>query len=321
MHHSLRATRQNLHGRFSPDLKPALEIDSGDTVTFECLDAGWGIEPNNGKTHIRKTFNGREPVLDNGHALTGPVFIRGAKPGMTLAVHIEDIQLGDWGTTFAGGWKCDWNDKLNVSDHGVFHTWTFDREAGTATNQHGHTVKVRPFMGIYSMPPAEPGVHSTIPPRRTGGNIDCKELTVGTTLYLPIEVEGGLFSTGDGHAVQGDGEICITAIEAPMERVQIRFEVVSIPNLDFPIARTPTAWVALAFHEDLDEAVHLALESMLKLMAREYGLARLDALALASLVVDFRITQVVNGVKGVHAVLAHDAITYAGRTSSSQSQP
>lgn len=307
----LPAVRENLHGHFSHDLPPALTIDSGDTVTFACLDSNWGLEPYNGVDLQRREFPGRDPLLDNGHALTGPVCIHGAGPGLTLAVQINTIEVGGWGTTMAGGWPSEWNRRLGVSEQGVFHTWRFDRAAQTATNQHGQEVRLRPFMGVYGMPPAEPGVHSTIPPRPTGGNIDCKELVAGSTLYLPIAVEGGLFSTGDGHAAQGDGEIGITAIECPVERVEITFEVLDDFPLAAPIANTPAGWVTLGFHTDLDEALIQALEAMLALLKRLHGLERLDALALASVAVDFRITQVVNGVRGVHAVLPHGALRMA----------
>ncbi len=306
--HHLNAERKTLHGHFSRDLAPALTIDSGDSVRFQCLDANWGLEPYNGVDIHRRELEGRDPELDSGHALTGPVFIRGAKPGMTLAVRIDDIQVGQWGTTMAGGWPNPWNEKLEVSTEGRFHTWTFNHEANTARNQYGHTVTIRPFMGVYGMPPGEAGVHSTIPPRPTGGNIDCKELIAGSTLYLPIAVEGGLFSTGDGHAAQGDGEVSITAIECPMERVDLSFEVLDDMPLSTPIAKTAAGWVTMGFHEDLDEAMVIALDAMLKLLKRLHGLERVDALALASVTVDFRITQVVNRVKGVHAVLPHGAI-------------
>ncbi len=306
--HRLRATRENLHGHFSNALSPVLEIEPGDTVSFECLDAGWGLEPHDGIQFARRTFPDRDTELDAGHALTGPIAIRGAKPGQVLKVEIEEITLGEWGTTYIGGWKCDWNDQLGISEGGAFHVWSFDTADATATNQHGHTVKTRPFMGIYGNAPSADGVHSTVPPRRVGGNIDCKELGAGTTLYLPIEVEGALFSTGDGHAAQGDGEICVTAIEAPMQSARLKFDLIDGLNLTFPIAKTPSAWIALAFHTDLDEAVRLALESIVSLMTREYNLSRLDAIGLASVTVDFRVTQVVNEAKGVHAVLPLDAI-------------
>jgi acetamidase/formamidase len=306
--HHLKAERATLHGHFSRDLPPALTIDPGDTVRFECLDSNWGLEPYNGINIHRREFEGRDPVLDAGHALTGPVYIRSARPGMTLAVRIDAIQIGDWGTTMAGGWPHPWNERLGIREAGVFHVWTFDHKVGTARNQVGHTVSIHPFMGICGMPPAEPGIHSTAPPRATGGNIDCKELVPGSTLYLPIAVEGGLFSVGDGHAAQGDGEVSVTAMECPVECVTLTFDLLDDMPLSTPVASTPAGWVTMGFHEDLDEAMLIALEAMLILLKRLHGLERLDALALASVTVDFRITQAVNLARGVHAVLPHEAI-------------
>src|ERR1043166_2625451 len=144
--HTISAERATLHVHFSRDLPPVLTIDPGDSVRFQCLDSGWGLEPHNGVDIHRREIEGRDPVLDDGHALTGPVFIRGAKPGMTLAVRIDTLQVGQWGTTMAGGWPSDWNDRLGVSSKGVFHIWTFNHEAQTARNQYGHTVAIRPFM-------------------------------------------------------------------------------------------------------------------------------------------------------------------------------
>lgn len=308
--HSLSAERANLHGHFSPDLKPALTIDPGDTVEFQCLDAGWGLEQHVSFDLERRKIEPRDEVLDDGHCLTGPVAIRGAKPGMTLAVHIDAIDVGAWGTCYAGGFPNDWNNRLGIGEGtpGVLHAYTIDRAAGTARNQLGHVVKIRPFMGVMGMPAADPGFQPTPPPRVTGGNMDCKELIAGTTLYLPIAVEGGLFSVGDGHAVQGDGEISVTAIECPMDRVELTFDLLDDMPLTTPVANTPAGWLALGFDRDLNEAAVFALEAMLVQMKRLYGLERLDALALASLTVDMRITQVVNGVRGVHAVLPHGAI-------------
>ena len=139
--------------------------------------------------------------------------------------------------------------------------------------------------------------------------MDCKELVAGSTLYLPIPVPGALFSVGDGHALQGDGEVCGTAIECPMERVDLTFRLREDLRLTTPRANTAAGWITLGFHEDLDEAIMIALSAMLDVMCEQYGLQRPDALALASLVVDMRITQLVNGVRGVHAVLPHGAIT------------
>jgi acetamidase/formamidase len=151
-------------------------------------------------------------------------------------------------------------------------------------------------------------VHPTAPPRRCGGNIDCTKLVAGTTLFLPIPVDGALFSAGDGHARQGDGEVSQTAIECPLDRLELTLSVEDGPELKTPIAWTPDAWLAFGFDEDLDEAAAVATDAMLELMRREHAIERVDALALASVVVDLRVTQLVNGVRGVHAVLRHDAI-------------
>ena len=158
------------------------------------------------------------------------------------------------------------------------------------------------------MPPDEPGIHSTAPPRASGGNIDCKELVAGTRLFLPIPVDGALLSAGDGHAAQGDGEVSQLAIEAPVERAVLTLSLRDDLELETPIAWTPEAWLTFGFDEDLDEAAALAIEGMLELMGREHGFERREALALASVVVDLRVTQMVNGVRGIHARLAHDAL-------------
>jgi len=138
-------------------------------------------------------------------------------------------------------------------------------------------------------------------------NIDCSELVEGTTLFLPISVDGALLSAGDGHARQGDGEVSQLAIEAPMERARLTVSLADF-ELENPIARIDAAWLTFGFDEDLDEAAAQAVDGMLALMDRELGLERRDALALASVVVDLRVTQLVNGVQGIHAVLRDDAI-------------
>jgi acetamidase/formamidase len=167
-------------------------------------------------------------------------------------------------------------------------------------------VPLSPFLGILGMPPPGPGVHSTIPPRRWGGNIDCRELVAGTTLYLPIPVDGAHFSAGDGHAAQGDGEVSGTAIECPV-RAQLTLDVRDDLPLAWPIARTSDAWITFGFDEHLGHAARIAVDAMLDLMEREHALARNDALALASVVVDLRVTQLVNEVLGVHAILRDGA--------------
>jgi acetamidase/formamidase len=160
------------------------------------------------------------------------------------------------------------------------------------------------------MPPPEPGVHPTGPPRVWGGNLDCKELVAGTTLYLPVPVDGALFSAGDGHARQGDGEVSATAIECPLERVELGLVLRDDFELKAPVARTQEGWIALGLGETLDAAMASAVDGILDVMGRELGLERRDALALASVVVDVRVTQVVNGVLGVHAVLPDGAVGF-----------
>ncbi len=307
--HQLEPTRQTLHGHFSSDLTPVLTIDPGDTVHFRTLDANWGLESYTaGKGIERAEFQDRVSPEDDGHALTGPVAIRGAKPGMTLEIQIGAIIPGAYGACLTGGWPSAMNERLGIVHDPVIHVYDLDPETMTGRNQHGYTVTLRPFMGVMGVAPDSPGQHSTIPPRCWGGNMDCKELVAGSTLYLPIGIEGALFSAGDGHATQGDGESGGTAIECPMERVELTFHLRNDLPLTTPIAKTPAGWLTLGFHEDLDEAAMLALEAMFALIGRQYAIGRVDAIALTSVVVDLHVTQIVNGVKGVHALLPFGAL-------------
>lgn len=305
--------RHTLHGHFSRELAPVLTIDPGDTVRFHTLDAGWNLEPRRSTVYADqpRKFEPRDAQRDDGHALCGPVAVRGAQPGMTLGVRIERVQPGPWGWTACGGWPSPVNERLGVAGQGTFLLWTLDRERMVGRDQYGHTVALRPFMGVMGLPPAESGQHSTLPPRPWGGNIDCKELVAGSTLYLPIAVEGALFSTGDGHAAQGDGEASTTAIECPMEEVVFTFSLHADLPLSLPRAETPAGTITFGFHVDLDEATYLALEGMLGVLGERYGITRQEALGLASVAVDLRITQIVNGVCGAHAILPHHAITPA----------
>jgi acetamidase/formamidase len=283
--HELPLERRTLHGHFSRELEPVLTVDPGDSVRFSTPNAGWELES-------REKFAPLDPELDSGHALAGPIEVRGARVGHTLAVRIEDVRPASWGVT------------ITQQDHVV--VWDLDGRVGRS---NGFEVELRPFLGVLGMPPPEAGVHLTIPPRPWGGNIDCKELVAGTTLFLPIPVDGALFSAGDGHATQGDGEVCGTAIECPVE-AQVMLDIRDDLELEWPMARIDGAWLTFGFDEHLGFAARKAVDGMLDLMEREHGLGREDALALASLVVDLRVTQVVNGVLGVHAVLADNAVRF-----------
>jgi acetamidase/formamidase len=307
--HEIPLERRTLHGHFSRDLEPVAEVSSGDVIRLATLDAGWGLEPPQPDGSERRRFEPLDPELDAGHPLIGPIEVRNARAGMTLEVRIETVRVGSYGFTVAGGWSTPLNDRLDVSS-GESRTlaWELDAEQGTARDVAGRVVELAPFLGVLGMPPPEPGVHPTRPPRIWGGNLDCKELVAGTTLYLPVPVDGALFSAGDGHARQGDGEVSSTAIECPLERAELGLTLREDFELTTPIARTRDSWIALGLGASLDEAAGNAVEAMLSLMERELGLERRDALALASVVVDLRITQVVNEVVGVHVVLPDGAI-------------
>jgi acetamidase/formamidase len=307
--HEIPLERRTLHGHFSRDLEPVLTIDSGDSIAFATLDAGWGLEPPRGDGLQRRRFEPRDPEVDAGHALIGPVEVRGASAEQTLAVRVDEVRVGSYGFTVGGGFSTPLNDRLGLSE-GDERLLVYELDAGAETGWDGvgRELDLRPFLGVMGMPPPEEGRHPTAPPRISGGNIDCKELVAGTTLFLPIPVDGALFSAGDCHARQGDGEVSQLAIECPAERVQLTLSLHDAPEPAKPYAWTPEAWLAFGFDEDLDEAAALAVDNMLGLMGREYGFERREALALASAVVDLRVTQLVNGVRGVHAVLRRDAL-------------
>jgi acetamidase/formamidase len=281
--HEIPLAEETVHGYFSNALPPVLTVDPGDSVRFQALNAGWRWDAG------AELFE-RDEELHAGHALTGPIEVSGARAGQTLVVEIDDVTPRGWGITFGDGEPFEW--RLDGD------AWRLDVLA----------VASAPFLGVIGMPPPEPGIHSTIPPRRFGGNIDCKLLVAGTTLFLPIPVDGALLSAGDGHGAQGDGEVSGTAIETPVERAELTLGIRDDLELRMPVARTADAWVAFGFDRDLDVAAELATETMLDLMERELGLDRKRALALASVAVDCRVTQLVNDAKGVHAVLADAAI-------------
>lgn len=303
--YTIEPTRETLHGSFSREYPPILTIDSGDTVHFSTLNASWVLDLS---TEAPTRFEPRDRERDDGHALCGPIAIRGAQPGMTLEVRINEVRPADWGWTSVGGWESVINQRFGLVGQPDALVWTLDTAAMTGKDQYGHTIVLHPFMGVMGMPPDEPGIHSTIPPRFCGGNIDCKELVAGSTLYLPVSVPQALFSVGDGHAVQGDGEVCGVALECSMEYVDLTFYLHEQMHITTPRANSSAGWITMGFHENLNEASLIALEAMLDLMEEQYQLTRHQSLALASLVVDLRVTQIANRVLGVHALLPHGVL-------------
>ena len=304
--HDLEPDRRTLTDCFEREADPVLEIAPGDTVRYRLLDAGWNLEPPPGPGR----FGRRQRSDARGHALVGPVAVRGARPGGVLEVSVDRIVPGSFGWTRAGGSDEELHRRLGVTRETHWQLWAIDAAAGTATDQAGRAVRIAPFLGVMGNCPAAPGRHATSPPRPVGGNLDCRELTEGATLFLPIAVPGALFSCGDGHARQGDGEVGGTAIECPIDVAELTFRLRDDMAISTPWARTPRAWVTLGVGGTLDAAAFEAMNAMLDLMQSQLDLARSEALALASVVVDLRVTQVVNaGVVGVHALLGHDALS------------
>lgn len=310
MIHTLTLKNQNLHGSFSNEYQPILTIDSGDSIRLQTPDIQWGYSSS--KDEERVVFQSRENEEKQGHPMVGPIEVKQAKPGMVLEVKLNDIVPGWYGRNWAGGNKSWQNDQLGLTGGDRIQLdWELNYTTMTGTCQIADRffhVALNPFIGLMGAAPAESGIHSTSPPRYCGGNIDCKELVRGSTLYLPISVEGALFSIGDGHAAQGDGEVSGTAIECPMDLVDITLTIREDLQLKLPRANTPAGWITFGFNEDLNLATGEALKGMVELIQEIHGVEKAEALALASVTIDLRITQVVNGVKGVHAVLPHGVI-------------
>lgn len=304
MHH-LESAPDTVTDFFSRDTPPVLTVDPGDRIVVHSLDA-WG--------HLeRQRFPGEErptmfPVR-RGHCLCGPISVRGAEPGMTLAVTFIKLRPDDWGWTAAGTRDTVINRRLGIPVNAASQLlWELDADRLVGTNNHSQRVRLAPFLGVVAVAPEEPGAHSTIPPRAVGGgNIDCRALVAGSTIYLPINVPGALLCLGDGHGAQGDGEVAGTAIECGMTTT-MDIDLVTHAPLGSIHATTPDGRITFGFDENLNEAMLSALEAMVTWMEALFLLGRAEALALASSTVDLRITQVANQVWGVHAVLPNGAV-------------
>lgn len=303
-HHRLEAGPDSVHwGYFDAALPAVLSIESGDTITITTVSGPPDVMPPPPLVvpDALRAVQARVPNKLPGHMCTGPVAIRGAKPGQVLEVRIDSIELHyNWGYTFAAPLKGALPDE--VSERHLMHI-PLDRDRMTGRLPWGLELPLRPFFGVMAVaPPAPWGMVSTLPPRRNGGNLDNKELVPGATLYLPIHVDGANFSVGDGHGVQGDGEVCVTAIETGLVGtfgLTVRDDV----RLDWPMAETRTHVMTMAFDPDLDDCARIALRSMIDLIVARTGLERHEAYMLCSLAADLRVTQMVNGNNGIHCML------------------
>src|SRR5271154_916633 len=296
---STAAHRHTIHHRhhgWDNSFAAVTRVAPGDSLEFDVADASGG------------QLHGSSTVADVGRMdfgkiipVTGPVYIEGAEPGDILKVTFLSFAPSGWGWT------------ANIPGFGLLaddfkepalHLWRYD-SASLAPALFGKWGKVplKPFTGTIGVAPGEPGLHSIVPPRRVGGNMDVRDIALGTELYLPVEVDGALFSVGDTHAAQGDGEVCGTAIESPM-RVALQFDLIKSFPLAFPRFTTPGPVtrhldekgydVAMGIGPDLMQGARAAVRSMIDLLMRRHGMPAIDAYLLCSVCGDLRISEIVD---------------------------
>jgi acetamidase/formamidase len=310
--HTLMPSPQTVHiGYFLASVKPVLTIDSGDIVTLESAAAivpsvvdESGAVPRSAVPQYQRDIYGE--VKDRGpgpHILTGPIAIRGAMPGDVLEVRILEINLAiDYGYNR----QRSYTGALPEEFAGL---WTriipINRQAKTAEVAKGVVVSLdRPFFGTMGLAPDPTmGRISSGPPGVHTGNLDNKDLIAGSTLYMPIHAPGALFSAGDAHAAQGHGEVDLTAIETGL-RGKFQFIVRKDMKLVWPRAETPTHWIVMGLHPNLEEAMKMAVRETIDLITKRFPhLTREEAYMIASVAVDYHVTQVVDGTKGIHGMI------------------
>jgi acetamidase/formamidase len=308
--HELKLLPENVHwGYYDAAVKPVLRIASGDTVRVEAMLArglprllAAGVKDDEipeALKVVERTVTERGP---GAHPLAGPIFVDGAEPGDALEVKIVGFEfLHPYGVS---GFIPGSGTLPEDFPYAKFRLVRFDTRAGTASFAPGVTLKLAPFWGSIGVAPNPlVGRISSGPPGPHAGNLDNKELVAGSTLYIPVQVPGALLSMGDGHAMQGDGEVTLTALETSL-RGTVQVTVRKDLKVRWPRAETPTHYIAMGLHTDLDEAAKLATREMVDFLAAEKKMSRDDAYVLCSIAVDLHVTQLVDGTKGVHAMLA-----------------
>jgi acetamidase/formamidase len=310
-HHKLRAGVETVHrGVFDAALPPVLTIASGDIVEITTLSGNAADlpDPQSGFAVLPEhhAVLAKSPPGEGPHLMTGPIAVEGALPGDELIVEILAMELlQDW------GWNLIVPGKGALPQH--FHKGRhihvgIDRARGTVAMPWGLLLRASPFFGIIGVaPPPAMGRVTSVIPRAFGGNIDNKHLRAGATLHLPVFNPGALLSAGDGHALQGDGEVCLTAIETGLTGT-LRVTLAKNTGIERPWAETPAHVITMAFDPDLDLAAQSALLEMIRLIERSSGLSAADAYTLCSIAADVHVTQLVNVHKGVHVMLAKDAL-------------
>ena len=280
------------HSVWDRSLAPRLRIDPGDEVAFRCLDSSGG-QVHTGMTAAEYLAIDRTRI----HALTGPVWVEGAEPGDVLQIDVLSTRHAGWGWSSVIEGFGFLKDRFH--EPYLFH-WRLDGES-TASLAPA-VVPVRPFLGVMGVARAEDGAFRTRPPGPFGGNLDVRELCAGSRLYLPVFNHGALFSCGDGHAAQGDGEVCINGIECPLD-VTLRFHLHKQQPLAGPIVEasevvapdsTADAWVVLESGTDLAAAAQAATSRMIDLLVDRWGFTEIHAYILCSVALKLRLSQVVN---------------------------
>ncbi len=309
--HRVAATPETVRwGTFSAEYDPVVTIADGDTVVLECVSGAPDVMPpvNSGLKipPALEAIHRANPPRLGPHILTGPVAVAGAEPGDMLEVHIDAIELGaDWG--FCAHRPLGGTLPEDFPERFLSHI-TIDHEANTCRLPWGGMLPMAPFFGVMGVAPKPSyGVLSTKEPREHGGNLDNKELGAGSTLFLPVWVEGARFSAGDGHGLQGDGEVCINALEMCLTGTfTLKLHKGGGPRdpvLRFPRGESATHFISMGLNEDLDQAMKQALREMISFICARKNLSADEAYQFCSLAVDFHVTQTVNGEKGVHGML------------------
>lgn len=289
-----------LHGVLDAALPPALTVRSGDTLNITTLEADWRTEKPDSLTRQAYYFP-RIPGRDDGQALCGPVFMEELLPGMTLRIDIDAIEIDDWGWSCVGIGNTDHLNRLGYTGtEPYFQLW--DIRDGICRSESGIVIPADPFPGILAVAPQGTGPFSTHLPGAHGGNLDCRELRPGAKLFLPVFHEGGLFSVGDGHAAQGDGESGGTAVECPFRQIRLTLHAAG-PLIESPVARTERGIITFGFDTDLTAAAYQALKNMRCLLTKVFDMKEAEAMTLCSVAADVHITQIVNGIRGAHVIL------------------
>jgi acetamidase/formamidase len=311
--YELKASPENIHwGYFSAEVEPVIRVNPGDIVIIEDVPRldpidmeKRGIPAEEMSEGYRRIY--RE-VTDKGpgpHIMVGPVYINGAEPGDVLEVRILEVELA---YTFGYSRLSSRGGTLP----GEFERWErilrIDLEKKTTQAAEGVVIPMNnPFFGSMGVAPAaEAGRISTVPPGNYAGNLDNKDLGTGSILYIPVHTKGALFSAGDGHGVQGHGEVSINALETGL-RGRFQFFVRKDMKLKWPRGETPTHWMVMGLHEDLDEAMKIAVRETIDFIVERFPhLDRNEAFMLASLAVDYHVSQNVDRTKGIHGMIPKD---------------